>query len=672
MPSSAVLSSAVLCHAKQCHAVPGCAMPTRAVPYRPGPVRAEPIRSVRRRLPAPYWRRRSSPGAVPAPPRRSAPRRSARAGGGVISSAVRGRAGWGGSGHGAGRGPARRPPPVRACAAAGGRALGLHAARRAGARRAPHRLQGRRRRARSRVGSAASPCRGPPTRGGVRGTGWEARSAAAGSPGRGVACPGAAGPARSVAVSRTHVPPRPAAPSRGGERGPWGRGGGGRGDSPGPAAGRNSSGTSVGLAAGAAPPRPPSRSRPAERSRGGGGPHPLVCPPVGPMGTPRIGLWGDVGGPQRGGPECAPSRHPGHAWAGLCPGQALVSGRGAERGRRGDRPPGSLPPPAAGRARVGASRPRRPAAQEVTDSRRPAGASPSWETRWQPGSTRGCPVPPHPSRSPVEPLSPGGPAAGAPGATILPGARCWRAGLAAPPGAASLLRAGLAAPPGPSTPRAGTRAAWSGWGSWKSGSGPCPAPRGGTAGGREPAPCRGGPLPAPPTRCRASGRWVRRRRWGRQGTFPVAAENEGGGPCGPGGAVPRAPPAGPPRVLCRQRGLVRRSVHSGEGPPGRPLRRRGRPRCVRGGGSPRLRHGGPRALRRKGEGGSAAPLGETVWSLSPLRAGSPPVAEFCSGAAVGSVGLLSVPRHSLPPARRGQGGWSAWGRVGTARALPWL
>lgn len=155
-----------------------------------------------------------------------------------------GRAGWGSSGHGAQRGPAWRPP-VCACAAAGGRALGLHAARRAGARRASHRLQGRRRRARPAWAPPHLPARGLcPVAGRRRGTrtlGERRRR----ERGRLLRRDGA-----EPWPSPHPRPPRPTTPNRGAEweRGPWGPRG--RRDSPGSAAGRNSSGTSVGLAAG--------------------------------------------------------------------------------------------------------------------------------------------------------------------------------------------------------------------------------------------------------------------------------------------------------------------------------------------------------------------------------------------------------------------------------------
>lgn len=133
-------------------------------------------------------------------------------------------------------------------------------------------------------------------------------------------------------------------------------------------------------------------------------------------------------------------------------------------------------------------------------------------------------------------------------------------------------RAGCA--PGPSTPCAGTRAAWSGWGSWKSGSGPCPAP--GVAppagGSRGPAGSRGGgALPGLGAVGPAGSADFWRRGWGGQRMFPTAADGGGAvlaGQGGPASALPR--PGRRCRVCCADKGgLFQRSVHSGEGPPGR-------------------------------------------------------------------------------------------------------
>lgn len=202
----------MLCHCAQSHAT-NCAEPCRAEPAAAVPPRliggggAVPVRAG----PAPHSPRASQPGraGVSFPPQLGAG------------------PGWGCScsRHGAGRGPARRPS-VRACAAAGGRALGLHAARRARARRAPHRLQGRR----GRHGPAWAP-RHPPARGlqpeerrhtGRGGVG------AAGSSGRGVWCPGAAGRGRPLAPTipaTLRLEPRGRVRARGaeGQPGPGGR-----------------------------------------------------------------------------------------------------------------------------------------------------------------------------------------------------------------------------------------------------------------------------------------------------------------------------------------------------------------------------------------------------------------------------------------------------------------
>lgn len=125
--------------AEPCRAEPAAAVPPRLI----GGGGAVPVRTG----PAPHSPRAAQPGraGVSFPPQLGAG------------------SGWGCScsRHGAGRGPARRPS-VRACAAAGGRALGLHAARRARARRAPHRLQGRHRRHNPAWAPRHPPARGLP------------------------------------------------------------------------------------------------------------------------------------------------------------------------------------------------------------------------------------------------------------------------------------------------------------------------------------------------------------------------------------------------------------------------------------------------------------------------------------------------------------------------------
>lgn len=99
--------------------------------------------------------------------------------------------------------------------------------------------------------------------------------------------------------------------------------------------------------------------------------------------------------------------------------------------------------------------------------------------------------------------------------------------------------------------------------------------------------------------------------------------------CGPRGVGPRAPPdTPPPRVLDRQKGLVpalcafRGGSPGATAPPLRPAEvcaERGRPPLVARGA-------------RAGKGKGVPALGDRVWPLSPLRAGSLPVAESRGGA----------------------------------------
>lgn len=491
-----------------------CAQPCPALPSRAVPSRLPP--SPRASLAAAEQPRCR---AGPAPPRRSAPRRSARAGGGVISSAVRGRAGPG------------RDGGVAAAVAAMERAEG-----RPGAPQYVHvQLQGGApwgftlrgglehgeplivsKVGAARRGPAWAPRR-PPARGlrpvAGRGTRGDTRCAAPlGAPAVGSRVPARRGGVG--AVTRIHVPPRPASPSRGGEweRGPWGPRG--RRDSPGPAAGRNSSGTSVGLAAGAAPTSPPVPSPAAQPGGGRGGQSPFVCPPAraAPTGTPGTGLCGDVGG--HGGWDRSPPRpvpaspkRLGRAVPGT---GGLVSGCGAERGRRRARPPAFLPQPGAGSARVG------PHGRDVPPRRgspvpvAPPGHRPPGKRAGSRAAAGGAPAP----RPPAEP----GPAPVTGWFGRLP-ARCHRpaearvlAGRAAPrPQGCRPAPSRVACPPGAlHAPRRdagsvvwlGELEEWLrslpcalGWHRWRAGAG-------GPAGGG------GGGAARPPTRCRALGRWV--------------------------------------------------------------------------------------------------------------------------------------------------------------------
>lgn len=175
----------------------------------------------------------------------------------------------------------------------------------------------------SKVGTAGAvprglrriPARGLPPVGGRGGRGdpGARRRRGSGSPGREVSSPL---PARRDRGGPSHPrPPRPSPRSRGAEREREGRR-----DSPGPAAGRNSSGTSVGLASGAAPASPSrlSRSRPAGRSRGRSEP----CAPVRRCRAHGLRALRGRLGPRRG--SQSPSRlapAPPERGAGPCPGR---------------------------------------------------------------------------------------------------------------------------------------------------------------------------------------------------------------------------------------------------------------------------------------------------------------------------------------------------------------
>lgn len=367
-----------------------------------------------------------------------------------------------------------------------------------------------------------------------------------------------------------------------------------------------------------------------------------MCPraPPGPGSAVTSGATGGGGSGVLPRPGTSDTREQGRARD-----RGLASGCGAERGRRGVRPPASLLRPGVGGARVGSH------GRDVPPGRAspiPAGASPSWETRWEPGSSRGCPGTPSPRGARPVTAGFGGP----PARCYRPaGPGCWRGGLCRGPGAATLPRAGLAAPPGPSTPCAGTRAAWSVWGSWKSGSGPCPAPRGATAGGREPRPCRRGRCPPPdslpgPGAVGAGGsggedRGARGRSPSLQGEWGVLLADRGCRPPRSPGTAAAAACALQTKGACSSALCIQGRVPRGA----RSTAAAGRGVCGEG-AAPACGAGGPRPRAGKGKGVSA--LRETVWPLSLLRVGSLPVTESHGGAGVGSVGLLSVPRHRLP------------------------
>lgn len=361
-----------------------------------------------------------------------------------------------------------------------------------------------------------------------------------------------------VAAARIRVPPRSATPSRGGE---WERGCGGGGAAQARRQEEIPLAHPLGWRRGR-PPRP-CRSRPAGRKRGGS-PH-FVCPPMVPR--PRVtrgpASAGTLGA-TAGGPESAVSRHTRNSWAGPSPSQGAGAGLWC-RAR-------SLRQPGAGRARV------RTHGRDVPPRR---GHRFPWPRRGValPGNLLGAGQQPgvHPHPEPPEPGR----------ASVTGRLGCLPAQCHRPVGARVLAGRALSRPrgclpapsragcaPGPSTPCAGTRAAWSGWGSWKSGSGPCPAP--GVAppagGSRGPAGSRGGgALPGLGAVGPAGSADFWRRGWGGQRMFPTAADGGGAvlaGQGGPASALPR--PGRRCRVCCADKGgLFQRSVHSGEGPPGR-------------------------------------------------------------------------------------------------------
>lgn len=284
----------------------------------------------------------------------------------------------------------------------------------------------------------------------------------AGSPGRGVACDGAAGrgpPLAPTIPATLHLEPR----GRVGARGAEGQ--------PGPGGRKKFLWHIRWAGVGDGPHIPPHVfPGPVPRAVAGGNQPLFVCPSVGaaPMGAPGTGLCGDVEG-HGGGTRVRPvmPRHPWNAGARPCPGLGW---------RRGTVPSGARP-------QLGANAQGDPCGPDVSPHRgspipaAPASASPRGETRGEtrrePGSGQGNPST-HPSAEPGR-----GPVTGRFGR--LP-ARCHRPaepGCGGPgwrPRGCSLPRAGLTAPPGPFHALGGTRAARSGWGSWKSGSGPSPAP----------------------------------------------------------------------------------------------------------------------------------------------------------------------------------------------------